>query len=844
MPSFFDRHPNFYKFLISAYSLLILIFMLGQIYVTASSVTDENVFSGSTSKIVVTQVAPGGASDRAGMQVGDTIISINGKTFFNAQDADRILKQSEAGSLMDYEVIRNGKILKLKVQAATLGIKANTIIGIFILLFFVGFGLYIGMMRPTVKGARVLSWALIIISPMMIVFTGVGSVNGLVPLLLLIMAIFIGFPMNLYAELFVPAEDSKFKTAKKLVTLFLGIGILFAFLTFATFIFNVPWARFSIGNVNGMPLTLPVFIVICLIFNIVIPKYAREKNSSSFLKPVGYSWMTVGLSFGMFPFLGGVVNPIYYYGLLLATAPPVIWFYLVVTYRLYGINITIKRSLQYSVFNGMFWVFLVIFYFWLLNLISSINLGNIGMRFTPTALEISDRNAVGFTDRPFFILMGILSFFLLGIIKKRGQNFLKKIFFKDEYDYKNAISEISEIIATSVTFNDLCQSLNTELIKILKLKGASIYLKENDSYVLKSFVGLNENALQNIDGKAVRNDMKNRPHSVPIEKMTHPEQFSKAEVQFIIPLVIKQNEIGALFLGEKLSETAYKQADIEFVESLSRQIAVSLENTRLSDDARKNDLIKRDIELAKKIQMNLLPTKTPSIRGLQIAGTYIPANDVGGDYYDFLTPIINLNSQPNKITVVVGDVAGKGISASLYMSRVQGIIRSLYHTGNFSPRQLLSHANELIYSGIDRKSFITMVCAEFEMKQQRLTFSRAGHLPILHYSSKDQKCFQHSSVGLALGMRRSESFNEILGEEQVSFNDGDVFILYSDGISEAMNENKDEYGFERLEKLVSENAEKTADEILRIIKIDLNNFVGDADPSDDITLVVAKIDGD
>jgi len=840
-PNFFDRNPLIYKISILVYALFTLIVVFADSYFAGSRVTDENVFAGNTPKIVVTVVNEGGASDRAGMLVGDTIYSINGKTFLNAQDADRILRASEPGSIMDYGIIRGNQKLILKVQAARLGINANTVIGSITFLLFLAVGLYIGLVRSNEKGARILSWALVLLAPLVTVITGGRGVNGLPLLIVVSGSFFIGFPLNTYAELFIPEKDSKFSKARKVVLSSLGLSLISFVLTWSWIIFNFPSLAVAKSGILSIPLTIPFVIILYMISNIVVTKYLREKPSKKYLAPVGNSWAVFGMSTAVFLTAGNFFNPIYFYGLILTAAPPVAWFYLMTTHRLFGINIPIKRSIQYTVFNVFFWVFLVIFYFWFLNLISNITLGDIGFRFTPTALEIGDKDAKGFTDRPLFILLGIVSFVLIVQIKKRGQKILKQLFFKEDYDYKNAVSEVSELIATNITVDTLLAALSSELKSILKLKGVAVYINESGKSVLKSFNSLDEDKLKEIDGSELFQNLNKLKHPTGIEKTSLENLFKKAELQFIVPLIIKDKMIGAILLGEKLSETAYKQADITFVESLSRQIAVAIENSRLSDDARKSDLIKRDLELAKKIQMNLLPSKTPSIGGLQITGSYIPANEVGGDYYDFLTPILNLNSEPNKVTVVVGDVAGKGISASLYMSRVQGIIRSLYHTGNFSPKALLSHANELIYSVADRKSFVTMVCAEFEMKEKVMTFSRAGHLPILHYSAADKKCNQLTSVGFALGMRVASSFNDVLGEEKVKFGMGDIFVLYSDGISEAMNMAKGEYGFDRLEEILISNCENNSEKILKAIETDLISFVGEAEPSDDITLVVVKI---
>lgn len=850
--NFLGRHLLLHKTLLLAYSVFTLYVGISIAFHVSRSVTDENVFQGNTSKIEVTSVLPGGASDRAGMQVGDIIISINGQTFISAMDADqRILRNSEPGQIMDYEVIRKNALtekadtLILKVQAAKIGIGAQTVILSISFFAFLILGIYLGFARPENQAARHLSWFLVFMSiiPSLLSMAMVPQINTF-HLVTISNSIFIGFYIGLYTDLLLPEKDKQYRQAKRIVDISFWISFLlyliqiFFFTDYGSSLLNQKFDH----PISDVIKFLPVSLGICLYIVVgIITRYGfREKSSNQFLKPIYYSWALFGIAAGIFFNLAIRTNGIYYYGLILTMAPPVMWFYFIVNKRLFGINIAINRSFQYTIINTIFWIFLIIGYFWLLNAFSELSLGNVGFRLTPTALEVGTNHAPGFSDRPFFILIGILSFVWLVYIKRKGQAAINQLFLKEEYNYQSASSEISEIIATQISEHKMTELLTAELKKIMMLKGVAIFTKNENNFSLKAQSGLDEKLLESINCQACYNELSNSDKPFGIEKTNQEEAFRKASIQFIAPMKIKNNCIGMILLGEKESQAAYKKRDIEFIQSLSVQIAVGIENTRLSDKARQNDMIKRDLELARKIQMNLLPTSVPDIPNLELAGLYIPANEVGGDYYDFLLSKPD-NSVNDKVTIIVGDVSGKGISASLYMSRVQGIIRSLNHTESFSPKQLLSHTNQLIYSDMDKYSFITMVCASFNVKTNMMTFSRAGHLPILHYSAKHKSVTEKLSQGLALGLRADNLFNENLGEETVLITSGDIFVFYSDGIIEAMNQQEEEYGFARIPKIIQNHASDSAAELVEKIKKDVFEFIGSAVPNDDITMVVVKV---
>ncbi len=200
------------------------------------------------------------------------------------------------------------------------------------------------------------------------------------------------------------------------------------------------------------------------------------------------------------------------------------------------------------------------------------------------------------------------------------------------------------------------------------------------------------------------------------------------DVYSIIPMIVKSKVVGALLFGLKYSGSKFGGKDLELLTAAANQIAISLENARLYKTESEKIKIERDLDLARKIQQGLLPKCIPNLNGLDICGEMIPAMQVGGDYFD-LIPISD-----TKLFVAVGDVSGKGLSASLYMTKLQTMIQ-ISTKNSLSPKEILIEINKRLYDSIERNWFITMTLALFDTESNTVKFCRAGHMP-LDYSKQ------------------------------------------------------------------------------------------------------------
>jgi sigma-B regulation protein RsbU (phosphoserine phosphatase) len=269
------------------------------------------------------------------------------------------------------------------------------------------------------------------------------------------------------------------------------------------------------------------------------------------------------------------------------------------------------------------------------------------------------------------------------------------------------------------------------------------------------------------------------------------------------------------------------------------QMTGSIEN--LLQTAAEKKRLEEELRIARQIQMSLLPRGPLDIPGLGITALCVPAREVGGDYYDFFT------LPGNRLGVLIADVAGKGTSAALYMAELKGLMLVLSQISD-SPRQLLIEVNRIISENLDARSFITMTYAVVDLARGTMTYARAGHTSLLYLPGAASP-INGSQVltpsGMVVGLRidgAAEKFAELLEEEQVSLHPGDIIVLYTDGITEAMNASDDLFGEDRLSRIVEEHGHLESNELRERILREIEAFVGGEDQHDDMTMILMKVE--
>lgn len=301
-----------------------------------------------------------------------------------------------------------------------------------------------------------------------------------------------------------------------------------------------------------------------------------------------------------------------------------------------------------------------------------------------------------------------------------------------------------------------------------------------------------------------------------------------------VPLTARDDVLGALFVAKEVMH-GFEKDDIEAISVFAAQAALALDNARLFEEKVEKERLTRELDIAREVQRKLLPQKVPSMPGLTVAAASIPAQEVGGDYYDFV------RLDEHRLAVIIADVSGKGTSAAFYMAEMQGIFRSISRLSP-EPVDFLTHANEALNGSLEKNVFITVNYGVVDLQNEEFVLARAGHSPAAVIDLNGSARFVRTR-GLGLGLDRSGLFCKTLDVERIRLQPGDVFALYTDGVIESRNAQGEEYGYDRLLEALKRHRHEDAPDLHAAILDHLDDFLGTAHYGDDLTLLVLKWHG-
>lgn len=405
---------------------------------------------------------------------------------------------------------------------------------------------------------------------------------------------------------------------------------------------------------------------------------------------------------------------------------------------------------------------------------------------------------------------------------------LKKI--NRELDSK--VNQLSSLFDLSKEFSGLLQVEQVAKLLVYSLIGQMLVSKyaivicSRDSYsILEN--SFNEELLKT----ALKNcSANNFVHPIQKNELSDDLKiFSEIGSELIIPMQIKGETKGLIILGKRKNNLSYERTDIEFISSVGSLAIISIENARLFKETLEKQRLEKDLETARNIQNNLLPKKIPTLSNFEIAAYNKSARMVGGDYYD----IIKLNE--NRILFAIADVSGKGVPAALLMANIQAFLKSICKM-NLSLDASTNLLNDLVAENTTMGSFITFFWGILDNQNKQLTYVNAGHNPPLLI--RENKIIKLKKGGMILGVMQTMI---PYVSETIQLLENDSIILFTDGITEAMNLKWEEFSDERLETLSLQLSHLNAGDLLAVIRKNVEDFTLSAEQSDDITSMVIKV---
>lgn len=404
----------------------------------------------------------------------------------------------------------------------------------------------------------------------------------------------------------------------------------------------------------------------------------------------------------------------------------------------------------------------------------------------------------------------------------------------------SVLNEIATTINSSLSLDNILEAITQKCRKHLNVEQVAVMLLDEESKD-KPFQTMVRGWDESIGVIPFRLDtqltgwmLKNRKPLL-INDFENDDRFQKTseDIALIkslvsVPLQSKDKMIGLISVFNKNEKSGFKAEDQRLLSIISSQSCQVIENARLLEKEQALKKVQQELRLANEIQANLLPKNSPEIDGYEIFGRSIAAKDVGGDYYDFI-PV-----DENKLAFCLGDISGKGMPAALLMSNLQASVRG-QTLGKETVEDSMGRINSMLFHCTSSEKFATFFYGILDSKNHEITYSNAGHsYPFLFSENNKVRILDEGDI--VLGCMENSEFNEHV----VSLNSKDMILLYSDGITEAMNENEEELGEEEMKKVISENTGLSLEELSEKIFEKVKIHAGDNLQYDDMTLVMIR----
>lgn len=777
----------------------------------------------------ISQVVPGGVADRAGIRNGDVLLAING-IHFKSEEAMVILNKVKRDDYAEYVVERNGATFTTRVQI--LKIVDIRYLSTFLLGFgFLVVGYIVVLTRPQGLVQRMFGrygiFAMLFLGMSQLSASGGPSWIYYVYATALSIGWIFSLPLMILFFLNFPVRTKVADWAWLKILLY-----LYSFLTFLPTIFRLffGWEEKLVPIFSGIVNYTPgVFFIGGLIVFTVNYFRSVERSKRKQVRPVFYSVVIAVLTLIYSDVLQRAnqfvifTQPILLLPMFLLVLLPVSFGYSIFKYRLMDSDLVIKRSLLYAVVTAMLaGLYLLLVY--LIGHAMSYMLG-------------TEENQIG--NLFAFVVLA----FAFDPLKRRAQDWIDRFFYQERYNYQRALLGFSQELPSKMHLDGILNSMISTISTTMHIQKVAVVLCDDQEGCSSSSINVDSVDCgfgREADGLLALLRERRAPLSFAL-LATEPESFRIHEsdkqkligsgIVLSVPMFLQGRLIGAINVGPKMSGKVYSQEDIDLLSTVGGQAAIAIENARLHKSEIEKQRIEEELALARDIQQGLLPKSNPLMQGLDISGVSIPAMTVGGDYFDYI------ELSPDKLLVVVGDVSGKGVSAAIYMSKIQGMIQVIAPMYDH-PKEMLIQVNRRIFDSLERKSFITMILALFDVKRKEVTICRAGHNKALIGVNGTVEYLQGGGIGL--GLERGPVFEHELEEIKRPLGPKSIFVFYSDGLTEAMNERKMQFGEETVFEIVKAKRSLTAQQLQHTILTSVEEFRGAAEQNDDLTVVVVK----
>lgn len=776
----------------------------------------------------------------AGLKSGDQLLSVNGMPFRGVGDYYAALQHAKPGDLLRLQV-RSGESaprdvsITLRPRLTRSPPTSNSFLPLFLVLvswFSIGLGIWITAVR--VRDIR--AWMiLLVLAGLAVQFDNVRPYYGYVDFLRPITVgwqNFIGnalsIPLLLFGIYFPErlALDRRFPWLKWLIIapllllltrnaifLMIAVGHAEAAQAFRrVFSFNYPKEPFDIANFT--------ILFACLTWRTVTAG-SRDKRRRLLV-------LDTGAAISLLPYflyycqvlLFHVVFPTWYpiTTISLLYVFPLTMAYVIVVHRAMDIGIVIRTGIRYLLASNGVRVLQIILSSVILSVAATMSVGSAN-NLTRIAI----------------IALAILAMVLLGRFSSRARLWVDRKFFREAYDGESILSDLASRVRSVVEVGPLLEMVATRIAESLHIDRIAVMLAGEGGFRPAYALGYPELPDVQIPEDGTTAQRLRSENSVMIDPLAAKDDsaLERLQPELLLPLSLNEKVLGILSLGPKRSEAPFTRGDVRLLSSVATQTALALENSRLVAEVKaevaQRERMNRELEIAREVQERLFPQSVPSVPGVDLAGFCRPALGVGGDYYDYFT------LSNGDLCIAVGDVSGKGIPASLLMASLRASLRARTMTVETDLASLMANINKLVYESSAVNKYATFFYSQYSPDSRILRYVNAGHEPPLVFRNGEQ--IPLDTGGPVVGLLPMARFEQGC----IQLQQGDLLLAFTDGISEAMNPQDEEWEVERLVCCVRGCGDIPAQDLIKHIMCAADAFAAGAKQHDDMTIVAARI---
>ena len=397
----------------------------------------------------------------------------------------------------------------------------------------------------------------------------------------------------------------------------------------------------------------------------------------------------------------------------------------------------------------------------------------------------------------------------------------------------SSLQYFSKLITQVLDFNELAETVTDITIRVGSADASWIIWRNDEAVPIanKNIGFVDSEHISNFILKKIKWDEIKESIFLKLNELEKSNELSQPyRIAAVSPLK-SHDDVKGLLVAVRKGDKKFNEEDKSAIATFSDYASVSIENSRLLEESIEKERLEKELDVAREIQKKILPEKNPEYDELEISSVFIPAFEVGGDYYDFF------ELSKSKLGFVIADVSGKGISAAFIMAEVKGIFESLAKTF-LSPKEILVRANDILKHTLDKRTFVSAAYGVIDLENNQMKLARAGHCPVLLL--RDNTAQPVKPLGIGLGLSDEKHFEENLEELTLKMQENDTIVLYTDGITEAKNENLEDFGEKYFTEILLENNKKSVDEISKKVIKEVSMFSQNQLQYDDITLVILK----